>query len=238
MTANNASAPDAGEGRRRGRRRLTPERSRQQILDAATGLVAERGPDAVTLAQVAVAAGVTRGLVGHYFGSHRGLVREVLRAEDARHRARVRAQVADDAGVPYADRMLDVVFATLDDERYLRLWAWSALHPEHGALASDGLAGIADMVEAGLRAALPADRVPSRDRIEAVLLLGMSGAYGYALGGRSWQSALGHDPDDPLRAAAFRSALAAAVAADRGGEEDACWARRARRCRPRSSSAC
>lgn len=221
MIANNVASDDAAAGRRDGRRRLTPERSRQEILDAATALVAEHGPDAVTLAQVAAAAGVTRGLVSHYFGTHRGLVREVLRAEDARHRERVRARVADDAGVPYATRMLDVVFATLTDERYLRLWAWSALHPEHGTLATDGLTGIADMMEAGLRAALPADRVPSRERIEAVLLLGMSGAYGYALGGRSWQSALGHDPDDPGRAAAFRSALSAAVAAYLVGEEAA-----------------
>ncbi|MFC8598233.1 TetR/AcrR family transcriptional regulator [Isoptericola sp. NPDC057191] len=220
MNANSAAGEGGGD-RRAGRRRLAPERSRQQILDAATALVAEHGPDAVTLAQVAAAAGVTRGLVSHYFGTHRGLVREVLRAEDARHRERVRARVADDAGVPYAARMLDVVFATLDDERYLRLWAWSALHPEHGTLATDGLAGIADMMEAGLRAALPADRVPSRDRIEAVLLLGMSGAYGYALGGRSWQSALGHDPDDAARSAAFRSALSAAVAAYLVGEETA-----------------
>ncbi len=152
MTANSRAARG-----RDGRRRLTPERSRQEILDGVAAPVAEHGPDAVTLAQVAGAAGVTRGLVSHYFGTHRGLVSEVLRAEDARHRERVRARGADDAGVPYAARMLDVVFATLDDERYLRLWAWSALHPEHGTLATDGLAGIADMMEAGLRAALPAD---------------------------------------------------------------------------------
>ncbi|MFE5292583.1 TetR/AcrR family transcriptional regulator [Isoptericola sp. NPDC056618] len=216
MTANNGRAPG-----RPPRRRRSPEQARQEILDAATTLVAEHGPDGVTLAKVARAAGVTRGLVSHYFGTYAGLVRAVLREEDTHHRERVRARVADDAGVPYAARMLDVVFATLDDERYLRLWAWSALHPEHGTLATDGLAGVADVMEAGLRAALPADRVPSRDRIEAVLLVGMSGAYGYALGGRSWQSALGHDPGDPERATAFRAALSAAVAAYLVGEETA-----------------
>jgi len=207
VNANNLAA-----GARPGRRRRSPEQARQEILDAATGLVAAHGPDGVTLARVAAAAGVTRGLVSHYFGTYQGLVRAVLRAEDARHRERVRARVADDAGVPYAARMLDVVFATLADEQYLRLWTWSALHPEHGTLAGGTLAGIADTMEAGLRAALPPDRVPARDRIEAVLLVGMSGAYGYALGGRSWQAALGHDPDDPGRAEAFRAALSAAVA--------------------------
>ncbi|MEL7977467.1 TetR/AcrR family transcriptional regulator [Isoptericola sp. F-RaC21] len=214
MSANNSGA------RPPRRRRRSPEQARQEILDAATALVAEHGPDGVTLARVARAAGVTRGLVSHYFGTYAGLVREVLRQEDARHRERVLARVRDDAGVPYAARMLDVVFATLADEQYLRLWTWSALHPEHGTIAAGGLAGIADTMEAGLRAALPAERVPSRDRVEAVLLLGMAGAYGYALGGRSWQSALGHDPDDPRRAENFRDALTRAVAAHLVAEEE------------------
>ena len=69
------------------------------------------------------------------------------------------------------------------------------------------------MMEAGLRAALPAERVPSRDRVEAVLLLGLSGAYGYALGGTSWQRALGHDPDDPERTTRVRAVLSSVVAA-------------------------
>ncbi|MGF6823637.1 AcrR family transcriptional regulator [Microbacterium sp. ZKA21] len=216
----NKEKVEASRGNGGARRRRSPERSRQEILEAAAGLISERGPDAVTLAQIADAAGVTRGLVSHYFGTYRELVREVVRQEDARHRERVRSTVADDAGVPYASRMLDVVFDTVADERYLRLWTWSALNPEHGTVSTGGLAGIADMMEQGLRQALRAERVPSRERIEAVLLLGISSAYGYALGGRSWQSALGHDPDDPQQEVSFRTALSAAVAAYLvGGEE-------------------
>lgn len=195
------------------RRRRTPGQARQEILSAATRLIAEKGPHSVTLADIAEAAGVTRGLVSHYFGTYRALVRTVLQAEDARHRDRVRAQVADDAGVPYAANMLDVVFATLTDEQYLRLWTWSALHPEHGTLSPGGLAEVADLMESGLRSALPPEKMPSRRRIEAVLLLGMAGAYGYALGGPSWETALGHDPDDSARSSAFHEALSVAVSA-------------------------
>jgi len=48
--------------------RLAPAERRDQILDAANELFAERGYDAVTIEEVAKSAGVARGLVHHYFG--------------------------------------------------------------------------------------------------------------------------------------------------------------------------
>ena len=48
--------------------RLDPEHRREQILDAADWLFAERAYDAVSIEDVAKAAGVTRGLVHHDFG--------------------------------------------------------------------------------------------------------------------------------------------------------------------------
>ena len=51
--------------------RLDPEQRREQILDAANGLFAERGYDEVSIEDVARAAGVTRGLVHHYFGGRK-----------------------------------------------------------------------------------------------------------------------------------------------------------------------
>ena len=48
--------------------RLDPAQRRQQILDAANDLFAERGYEEVTVEDIARAAGVTRGLVHHYFG--------------------------------------------------------------------------------------------------------------------------------------------------------------------------
>lgn len=43
------------------------------IRDEALGLFAARGPDAVTVRQIAAAAGVSPGLVVHHFGSKEGL---------------------------------------------------------------------------------------------------------------------------------------------------------------------
>jgi AcrR family transcriptional regulator len=48
--------------------RLDPERRRAQILDAANALFAERAYDEVSIEDIAGSAGVTRGLVHHYFG--------------------------------------------------------------------------------------------------------------------------------------------------------------------------
>ena len=83
--------------------RLDPATRRDQILDAASALFAERGYDEVTIEDVANAAGVARGLVHHYFGGRKevllallervGVVREEqLRPPVGRS---VRARVAD-----------------------------------------------------------------------------------------------------------------------------------------------
>ncbi len=51
--------------------RLDPGQRREQILDAANALFAERGYDEVSIEDIASAAGVTRGLVHHYFGGRK-----------------------------------------------------------------------------------------------------------------------------------------------------------------------
>src|SRR4051795_7135698 len=48
--------------------RLDPAQRREEILDAANALFAERGYDEVSIEDIARTAGVTRGLVHHYFG--------------------------------------------------------------------------------------------------------------------------------------------------------------------------
>ena len=51
--------------------RLAPARRSDEILDAANELFAERGYDEVSVEDIAHAAGVTRGLVHHYFGGRK-----------------------------------------------------------------------------------------------------------------------------------------------------------------------
>ena len=52
-------------------RRLDPAERRDQILDAANSLFAERGYEDVLVEDISRAAGVTRGLVHHYFGGRK-----------------------------------------------------------------------------------------------------------------------------------------------------------------------
>ena len=51
--------------------RLDPGQRRDQILDAANALFAERAYDKVSVEDIASAAGITRGLVHHYFGGRK-----------------------------------------------------------------------------------------------------------------------------------------------------------------------
>ncbi len=63
-------------------RRTQAERraeTRQRVLDAATTLVAAHGSRAVTVAAVGEAAGYSRGIVNHHFGSRARLLEELIR---------------------------------------------------------------------------------------------------------------------------------------------------------------
>ena len=59
--------------------RLEHDERREQILACARRLFSERHFAAVSIAQIACEAGVTRGLVHHYFGAKRALYLEVVR---------------------------------------------------------------------------------------------------------------------------------------------------------------
>lgn len=54
---------------------------KQRILEAATGLIAERGFDAFTLRDVAQVVGVHTALVGYYFGTKGKLEQEVIEGQ-------------------------------------------------------------------------------------------------------------------------------------------------------------
>lgn len=60
-------------------RRLEPDARREEILDGASRLFADRPYAAVSLVEVAREVGVARGLVNHYFGTKRALYLEVVR---------------------------------------------------------------------------------------------------------------------------------------------------------------
>ncbi len=74
------------------RRRRTPEEARDEILQAATDLLAEGGVAAVSIRGVAGRVGMTDAGVSHHFGDREGLLHELLR-----HGGRALRAAVDDA---------------------------------------------------------------------------------------------------------------------------------------------
>lgn len=100
-------------------RRAETER---RVLDAAMELIARSGSRAVTLAEVGQAAGYSRGIVYHHFGSRERLLEAVV--DEAR---RFNAGDYDGDGLEYLSRIVDsylrnVVRRTPSARAFLQLW--------------------------------------------------------------------------------------------------------------------
>ena len=100
--------------------RLEPDARRDQILDAARRVFVRSNPTAASTAEVAREAGVTRGLVHHYFGTKRELYLAVVADLAATLPDLVRTDVAE---LP-VDQMVEAnVVSWLDSvERNRDLW--------------------------------------------------------------------------------------------------------------------
>ena len=83
------------------RRRLQPQQRREQLLDTAAAMFAEKPYDDVMVRDVAAAAGVSRALLHHYFPSKRDLYVAIFqRASD-----RFLARVGRDQQLPLAEQL-------------------------------------------------------------------------------------------------------------------------------------
>jgi AcrR family transcriptional regulator len=80
---------------------------RVQILDAAAAVISERGIDAARLADIAESAGVSLGLVQHYFRHRDRLFAEVFRRES--ERIATTWQRVVDSEAPPLERLVDYV---------------------------------------------------------------------------------------------------------------------------------
>ncbi|SIR61006.1 TetR/AcrR family transcriptional regulator [Pseudacidovorax sp. RU35E] len=106
---------DAGGRLTQAERRALAER---RILDAALELVARRGSVRMTLAEVGEAAGYSRGLPAHRFGSKTGLLQRVVLNIGARFEARRLALPQHRPGLD-AVRSLVSTYFVRDDTRWI-----------------------------------------------------------------------------------------------------------------------
>src|SRR3954447_24543249 len=107
--------------------RLSRAERRDQILDAANSLFAERGYEDVSVEDIASSAGVTRGLVHHYFGGRKEVYVALLERLGAVREERLRPP----AGRSSRARVADTVSRWLDwTEANRTIWLATMAHGE------------------------------------------------------------------------------------------------------------
>ena len=105
VTTTTSATPSA-----RGRTRLAPDQRRTQLLDLGVSLLATRSLDELTIDVLAEEAGISRGLLYHYFGNKHDFREAVVR----RAVADLIEQTAPPEGGEPLDRLLASVAAYVD----------------------------------------------------------------------------------------------------------------------------
>lgn len=134
------------------RKRLSPDERRTQLLDIGSRLFADRPYDDVWIEEVADLAGVSRGLMYHYFASKRDFFAEIMKVESAR----ILEITSPDTSLPVTEQ----VAAGLD--AYIR---YAASH-EHGVRAINRGAMLGD---SEIQAILTVELDVQQERILAAL---------------------------------------------------------------------
>jgi len=138
--------------------------SRARILDTAWGLVRERGIDAVTVAGIAAATGVSRQLLYVHFGNRAGLLKAMARRHDVRSGFAGRAVEAGSLPpVAALERLLRLWFAYLPEILPVaRALEAAAINGDEGGLAwRDRMGDLRELFAAAL------DRVAADSRLAA-----------------------------------------------------------------------
>ncbi|MCX4745809.1 TetR/AcrR family transcriptional regulator [Kitasatospora sp. NBC_01287] len=116
-----AFRPAAGESEPQGLRERKKRLMRQQLSDAATGMFLERGFDAVRVAEVAEACGVSEKTVYNYFPTKEALILDRWQATGAALRAGL-----GEPGVPPVEAALRILADELS-----ALTSWLAAQEDH-----------------------------------------------------------------------------------------------------------
>lgn len=199
------------------RKRRDPEEARRLILDAAERVLAARGPDAVGLRDVAAEAGVSHGLITHYFGTYDALVEAVF-ARRTRGVAEEITRRFMEAGPTHSpSELLRLVLSTASDPVQIRLVGWSIFSGRFEA--SDFFAGqqrglrrVADAIHAASErlAAAEGTEPLKREAVDAALLVVLGATYAYGFGRKPFLAAL-EWPNVPASDEKFRTQVLAMV---------------------------
>jgi TetR/AcrR family transcriptional regulator, repressor for neighboring sulfatase len=174
------------------RERRTPDHARAVILDAAERVFTSVMPDQVGLRDVAREAGISHGLVTHYFGTYDGLVRATLRRRITAARERALSQLSSVVFSPGEAPMIQLLLDIMQDVVMVRLIGWAIMTGRRDELgAAGGLQKIVDGLENRVRElGLP---VPARAKIEFAVAAAFAMAFGFSVANHELGVALGRD---------------------------------------------
>ena len=113
-------------------RKYDPEATRQAILEAAKEVFVQRGVAETPLSEVAKAAGVTKSLIHHHFGSKEELWNEVKRTNFRRYFEPILETIRGDEGDSMALRnVIEHMFTYLrENQDIARMMGWMALEKD------------------------------------------------------------------------------------------------------------
>jgi AcrR family transcriptional regulator len=135
------------------------DEARRRIVNAAVAIVARRGLDELTLAEAGEAAGYSRGLAGHYFGSKDDLVSQIAEQIVARYGAGLKkSQVARGGLAGVLSTVLHYLESARAEPTTVRALhtvlgaaiGKPALAPAIAKLNRDVVAGLARQIEIGI----------------------------------------------------------------------------------------
>ena len=136
-------------------KRVDPEERRQRIAAALLEVASTEGLEGVSLRHVAAQAGVTSGMVQHYFPSKDAMIDFAMRSASARYAARVDAALAHLGPAAAPGAVITAVLVSLlprDEEQRrdarvaLAFQSYAASHPS----AADGLSADSALLQAFL----------------------------------------------------------------------------------------
>lgn len=197
------------------RRRRTAEEARHEILAAAQRRLAEGGPEAIRLQDIARDLGISHPTILHHFESRAGLMVALAGSAISALNADVLRAIDDPRRSASPEAVLDRVYETLGESGHARLLAWSALsdrNPTPSAGEQQTLRVLTDAVHRRLveEAHAAGGRPPAREEADFVVRLVAVAMLGDALMG-SVLNRLSGITDGPAAQRRFRAWLARLV---------------------------
>jgi AcrR family transcriptional regulator len=189
-----------------------PGDARERILEVASAMLRDVGPDGLRLQEIARAVGVSHPAILHHFGSRAGLVRAVVERSVLALEADVARSLAFGDAEKDPAALIEACFRALSGRGHGRLLVWLALADDAAeAKLMLRIGEVAKLVHAlrEKRMAEVGKRAPPLQDTGRVVMLASFALLGDAICGDLMRPAMpGEGKDDP-DGAAFRKWLAA-----------------------------